>query len=147
MPWSRQVRRRALAAEAKVRSPQASPQGFVVDKVAMGQGFLQVRLNFSPLSIIPPMLQSHSSTIDTILSHQLTKLLNKAHKTLTQPILKQTHIFDFNLVLLSSKHKVSEGITASVIRQKNEIWKLLFWVTSIGDQRSSLKNMCLFLKR
>ena len=94
MPWSRQVRRRALAAEARVRSSQASPQGFVVDKVAMGQGFLQVRLNFSPVSIIPPTLQSHSSTTDAILPHQLTILLNKALKTQTQPILKQTHIFE-----------------------------------------------------
>ena len=90
------------------------------------------------------MFQSHPSTTNAIVSHQLTKLLNKALKALTQTILKQTHIFDFNLVSFSSKHKVSEGISASVIRQKNEVWKLLFWVPSIGDQQPSLKNMCLF---
>jgi hypothetical protein len=46
------VSRRPLTAPAQVRA-WVNPVGFVVDKVALGQVFLQV-LQFSPVSIIPP---------------------------------------------------------------------------------------------
>jgi hypothetical protein len=46
------VSRQPLTAAARVRA-QVKPVGFVVDKVALGQVFLQV-LRFSPVNIIPP---------------------------------------------------------------------------------------------
>jgi hypothetical protein len=46
------VSRRPLTAEARV-CPGSIHVGFVVDKVALGQVFLQV-LRFSPVNIIPP---------------------------------------------------------------------------------------------
>ena len=53
--------------------------GFVVKKVAMGQVFLPVLL-FSPLRIIPPALDTHSFTTDSIHSYQLTASLNTTLK-------------------------------------------------------------------
>jgi hypothetical protein len=38
--------------------PKPVPKSRVVYKVAMGQGFLRV-LQFSPVSIIPPMINTH----------------------------------------------------------------------------------------
>jgi branched-subunit amino acid transport protein len=45
--------------------------GFVVDKVALGQVFLQV-LRFAPASIIPPLLHIHLS-----LPHEVYDLVPK----------------------------------------------------------------------
>jgi hypothetical protein len=48
------VSRRPLTAEARIRS-RVGPLGFVVDKVAPGQGFPRV-LRFPPVNFIPPVL-------------------------------------------------------------------------------------------
>jgi len=48
--------------------------GYVVQKVALGQDFLQV-VQFSPLSINPSLIQAYS-----LISHQLTVPLNKTLK-------------------------------------------------------------------
>jgi hypothetical protein len=52
---------------------------FVVNEVAVGQVFLPVLL-FSPVSIIPPALDTHSFTTDSIHSYQLTASLNTTLK-------------------------------------------------------------------
>jgi hypothetical protein len=57
VPWLRW-----LVAGLSLRRPGLAPGsihvGFVVGKVALGQVFLRV-LRFSPVSIIPPALQTH----------------------------------------------------------------------------------------
>ena len=50
---------------------------FVVENMALGQDFLPV-LQFSPVSTIPPILHTHSCTIDA--THNLSKLLRKVQK-------------------------------------------------------------------
>jgi hypothetical protein len=55
LPLGSAVSRRRLTAEAQVRSLSVHV-GFVVDKVALGQGFPLV-LRFSPVSFIPPVLR------------------------------------------------------------------------------------------
>jgi hypothetical protein len=54
---SQAVSRRPFTAEAQVRS-RFVHMGFVVDKVALGQVFLQV-LQFSPVKFIPPVLHEN----------------------------------------------------------------------------------------
>jgi hypothetical protein len=43
-------------------APRAAYVGFMMDKVALGQVFIGV-LQFSPVGIIPPLLQIHSCSI------------------------------------------------------------------------------------
>jgi len=46
-------------------SPRPVYVGFVVEKVALAQGFLQVLL-FLPITTIPPMLHTHSFSTDAL---------------------------------------------------------------------------------
>ena len=57
--------------------PRPVHRGLWLAKWQWERVLLQVRLNFSRVSIIPPTLQSHSSAIDAILSHHMKTLLNK----------------------------------------------------------------------
>ena len=58
--------------------PRPVRVGYVVDKAAMGEVFLQV-LSFSPVSVLS-MLPSGSSVTDAIQSQKLTPSLNNALK-------------------------------------------------------------------
>jgi len=64
MPWLRW-----LLASLSIQRPMFSPRpvyvGFVVDKVALALGFLQIFL-FSPITTIAPMLHTHSFITDTL---------------------------------------------------------------------------------
>jgi hypothetical protein len=58
------VSRRPLTAAAWVRA-QVNPEGFVVDKVALGQIFLRV-FRFSPVNITPKIEKKYSSFIHSL---------------------------------------------------------------------------------
>ena len=62
-------------------------QNFVVDKVALWQGFLQV-LRFSPITIIPPLLHIHSFT------HHPRNIMFLSPVTIIPPML-HTHSFTY----------------------------------------------------
>jgi hypothetical protein len=56
---------------------QSNPRGFIVNRVAMGQVFLRV-LQFTPLSIVPPILYTHSF-VEFRRQQQLRALLNNPY--------------------------------------------------------------------
>jgi hypothetical protein len=72
VPWLKR-----LVAGLSVRKPRFAPSlvhvGFVVDKVALEQGFLRV-LQFSSVSIIPPLFDIHLSP-----SHEVCDALTEQH--------------------------------------------------------------------
>jgi hypothetical protein len=79
LPWLRR-----LVAGLSPRRPGFDPRsvhmGFVVDKVALGLVFLPV-LQFSPVSIIPPMLHTHL--------HLHIALIRRRNGEVCEPTIKQ----------------------------------------------------------
>jgi hypothetical protein len=60
MPWLKRLVA-GLSPQRPWFTPGSIHVGFVVDKLALGQVFLQV-LQFSPANIIPPLLHIHRIT-------------------------------------------------------------------------------------
>jgi hypothetical protein len=60
VPWIRQLVA-SLSLQMPTFNPRSDRVGFVVDKVALWQVFLQVLLS-SPVNIITPVIHAHSSS-------------------------------------------------------------------------------------
>jgi hypothetical protein len=77
MPWLRQLHV-GLSPQRTRFSPSPVHVGFVENEVAMGPFIFPV-LQFSPLSIILPVLHIHSSVTSAVWSEHLTVLLNNTY--------------------------------------------------------------------
>jgi hypothetical protein len=86
VPWAQALD--AGFSALKPRFNRSNAKVEIVVNVTMGKGFLRI-LRFAPVSIIPPMLQSHLHLSPTL--HKLVQLTASSHNAPNKPFLVIRH--------------------------------------------------------
>jgi hypothetical protein len=116
VPWLRR-----LVAGLSPRTPEFDPGsvyvGFVVDKVALGQVFLPV-LQFSHVSMIPPMLHTHLHINTTLIRRTSGRMLK---------VFKKPFLFGYQETLNgnSTMHRLPSLFHSHLYLTTDSEWEIL----------------------